>query len=399
MRFGVPQDLAAFLTVTLTGVFVSLHIAVIAHIRFPIREPFMGGMEAHTRSLVDGLRARGHTVDLFASAESEDQALRPVCDQAYEVVLPWEEWRGTERLADYQRAAFATARNRIAGGTYDVVHNNSLFPELLGWLADDAMPCVTSQHVPPFAAMAASVRGVRHHDHARVTVTSQAQARTWAGADCDHVHPAANGIDCGAWAPSDERSGRFVWSGRITPNKGTALAVAAARRAGASLDLYGPIEDRTYFEREVAPLLDGDRVWRGHASRTELRRAVAAARGVLVTPMWDEPFGLVAAEALACGTPVLAFDRGALAEVVGPCGIVVPPGDADALAAAIAQADTIDRAGCRARAEAVYSLNAMIGRYEEHYYAAIAGRPMREPGYAARPASRSSCASTVALLA
>ena len=122
-----------------------------------------------------------------------------------------------------------------------------------------------------------------------------------------------------------------------------------------------------------------------------MRSAVARARAVLVTPMWDEPFGLVAAEALASGVPVIAFDRGAMREVIGDCGIVVPAGDTGAMARAIGAVHAIDPAQCRRRAETALSTAAMIAGYEARYSAAIEA--------ASFAASRSSWSSTRALLA
>ena len=127
-----------------------------------------------------------------------------------------------------------------------------------------------------------------------------------------------------------------------------------------------------------------------------MRDQVAGAQGALVTPLWDEPFGLVAAEALSCGTPVVGFDRGALAEVVGECGLLVQGGDVDALARAITQIDGIDRAACRRRAVERFSIAAMIAGYELCYAKVIAGARL-----AALPRLdwASNCSRTKALLA
>ena len=119
-----------------------------------------------------------------------------------------------------------------------------------------------------------------------------------------------------------------------------------------------------------------------------LRKAVCHARAVVVTPMWDEPFGLVAAEAMACDVPVVAFDRGAMKEVLGDCGTLVPAGDVEALAHAIACLDPGRHYGNRARALGIFSLEAMVAGYESAYAAAIAG-----------VASASSISRTEALLA
>ncbi|RZM06489.1 MAG: glycosyltransferase family 4 protein, partial [Sphingomonas sp.] len=104
-----------------------MRIAVLAHVRHPIAEPFMGGMEAHSWHLADGLAARGHDVVLFASGDSDRRfTIDPVLDQHYEATFPWAEHRGSPPLIAHVDAGYAAACDRIARGNFDVVHNNSL---------------------------------------------------------------------------------------------------------------------------------------------------------------------------------------------------------------------------------------------------------------------------------
>ena len=294
-----------------------MKIAVIGHIRHAIAEPFMGGMEAHCAQLAAGLRAAGHAVELFAAHGSDDPRLRVICAQPYEEVLPWDRHRGTPALDDYQRRAFATAWDAIAGGGFDVVHNNSLFPDLIDWARGDRVPMVTSQHVPPFGRMREAVERAAADGRAQITVASASQLPLWFDDPPANMRVVHNGIDCSGWNMDTPRGDHAVWFGRITPNKGLRLAVRAARLAGIPLRIAGHVEDRAYFEQQVGPLMDDTVTYRGHLSGDALRGEIASARIAVVTPMWDEPFGLVAAEALAAGLPVAAFDRGALREVVG----------------------------------------------------------------------------------
>ena len=132
------------------------------------------------------------------------------------------------------------------------------------------------------------------------------------------------------------------------------------------------------------PALDSRRRYRGPLSGTELAVALGEASVLIATPMWDEPFGLVTAEAMACGVPVAALDRGAMREVVGNCGVLV--GDPADLPRAITQAMALPRSACRHRVETTFSVDAMVAGYEAAYAAAIAAR-------------RSNSATTVAALA
>ena len=348
-----------------------MKIAVIAHIRHAIAEPFMGGMEAHCQMLCDTLRRVGHDITLFAAAGSTDRDLVSICDAPYDDVLPWSRYRGTDELAAYQHAAFAHAWARIADGGFDVVHNNSLFPDIAGWAVRDRVPCVTSQHVPPFGGMRDAVEQAAHDPIVQQTVASADQLRAWSERARSNMAVVHNGVRTDLWQPCPDPGDAFAWVGRITPNKGTGMAVRAARLADRPLDVFGPVEDARYFTEEVEPFLTDAIRYRGHVPLETLRPIVARAKAIVVTPLWAEPFGLVAAEALSCGTPVCAFDNGALAEVVGDCGIVVPPDDIAALAGAMDAIHTIDRAKCRARALTSFSAEAMVRGYERAYARAI----------------------------
>lgn len=374
----------------------AVKIAVLAHIRHAIAEPFSGGMEAHCNMLCRGLRAAGHEVDLFAAEGSDDPCLIPICDAPYDEVLPWSVYRGTRELAAYQREAFERVLMRIGAGEYDVVHNNSLFPEIIEWCALAGIPCVTSQHVPPFGNMFDAVLSASAYPNIGATVTSRDQLTLWSQKGCEALDVVPNGIDSDLWKPSEKVGNYFTWVGRIVPNKGLAQAVQAARKAGVRLKIFGPVEDAGYFATEVEPYLSGGIEFHGHRAGPVLRKEVAGARGALVTPLWEEPFGLVAAEALSCGTPVVGFDRGALSEVVGDCGFLVRSGDIEALADSIGKVGRIERTACRKRAMERFSIQTMIEGYERCYAAVIAGA---RSASLRRLAWSSSASSTSALLA
>jgi glycosyltransferase involved in cell wall biosynthesis len=176
-----------------------------------------------------------------------------------------------------------------------------------------------------------------------------------------------NGIDPAAWPFGATGNGDAIWCGRITPNKGTHLAAQAALQAGVPLTLFGSIEDPEYWAAEVAPLLGSTIRYGGHLDGTALAGELARAGVFLFTPCWDEPFGLVAIEAMACGLPVAAFDRGAAREVVGEGGRFAPPDDVEALAVAIRDAMAIPRTVPRDRVERLFTRDRWLDRCEALY--------------------------------
>ena len=154
-------------------------------------------------------------------------------------------------------------------------------------------------------------------------------AAAWRHVTDSEVIP--NGVDLARWRYGDGGPA-LAWSGRIVPEKGTHLAIEIAQAAGMPLRLAGPIGDQQYYDSAVRPLLGHGIEYLGHLCQDDLARVVASSAATLVTPRWDEPYGLVVAESLACGTPVCALKgcatigsqllipRDALWEMSGPGG-------------------------------------------------------------------------------
>jgi len=344
-----------------------MRIGVIAAARFPVREPFAGGLEAHTWSLAKGLKDRGHDVSVFAAPGSDpalgvrDLAVRSavLSDAARADVSFSAEWWMQEHHA------YLSLMLELADADLDVVHNNSLHYLPIAMASSLSAPVVTTLHTPPTAWLESAIQAP-----SRCPVTfaavSRHTARAWA-----HVVPQAtvvrNGVDTDRWRKGPG-GGPVVWSGRLVPEKGPHLAAQAARLAGVPLVLAGPVLDREWFDAHVGPFLGADVQHVGHLRTDELVELVGQASATLVTPCWEEPYGLVVAESMASGTPVAGFARGALPELVDDRhGRLVAPGDAPALAAGLLEAMTLDREAVRAHAVATCSVDVMVERYEELY--------------------------------
>lgn len=352
-----------------------MRIALLAHVRQPIAEPFMGGMEAHSWHLAAGLMARGHEVVLFASGDSDPRfVLDPVLSEHYERIFPWAEHRGSAPLIAHVDTAYASACDRIAAGEFDVVHNNSLHRFPLQRPQINSVPTVTSLHVPPFDALQWFVKESASPLH-HLTVTSARQLYAWwpngPPAEASVLY---NGIDPLAWPFQADGDGTAVWCGRITPTKGTHLAVEAARRCGISLTLFGTIEDPDYWEALVKPLLGDGIRYGGHLRAAALAPELSRASVFLFTPCWDEPFGLVAIEAMACGLPVASIDMGAAREVIAEAGAFAPSNNIAALTDAIPAAMAICRRVPRIRVMNLFTRNIWLNGCERLYNKARFGR-------------------------
>ena len=348
----------------------ALRIALVAAARFPVAEPFAGGLEAHVWALADGLRRRGHAVTLFAGPGSDPrldvellELRRPRLSPAAlaDVSMTARDW--LDEHHGYLQLMIALAGPRA--GDFDVIHNHSLHHLPIAMAATLRTPIVTTLHTPPTPWLESAIQA---GDDCPVTfvAVSEHTAQSWS-----HLAPDArvihNGVDVARRRPGPG-GGPLVWSGRIAPEKGTHLAIEAAVLARRPLRIAGPISDPAYFEAEVRPRLGAGIDYVGHLSHAELDRVVGDASAALVTPCWDEPYGLVVAEALACGTPVCAFARGALPELLPEeCGILVEPGDVAGLAAAVAAAPSLSRDAARRHAVRTCSLERMVDRYADLY--------------------------------
>jgi glycosyltransferase involved in cell wall biosynthesis len=337
----------------------------------PSEAPQLGGSQALVADLAQGLAARGHDVELFAASGSQVPGVTVVdtgVDSAdLEATLfrhgssPPEPHLGTW--------AFERALRRIAGGHFDIVHNHAFDPPAVALAPALGIPTVHTLHLPPDPAVVRALRAAcAGPAPPAVVAVSRSQARDWARlVTVDAVLPNGVAVERIPWSAGAGRDLLFV--GRLSPEKGAVEAVAIAQAAGMRLVLVGADYDPGYARTLRASCRTADVDLRGALGRHEVWRLMAASRALLCPIRWDEPFGLAAAEAQAAGTPVVAFDRGALRDIVcdGRTGWIVPEGDVGAAAAAARSASHLSRAEVRRHAERNLSLERTLDAHEALY--------------------------------
>jgi len=178
-----------------------------------------------------------------------------------------------------------------------------------------------------------------------------------------------NGINLNQFDFNPNPQNHFIWIARISPEKGPLEAIEIAERAGIKLLLAGQIQPnhREYFDKEIKPRLNSQIQYVGELSQEQLSEFYGSAQGCLYPIDWEEPFGLIMAESMACGTPVIVFDRGSAREVVedGKTGFIVK--DINAAVEAIKKIKQIDRKECRKRVEENFTIKKMVDNYEKIY--------------------------------
>lgn len=319
-----------------------------------------GPWELITSLLTEGLVARGIDVTLFAALDSVTTAtLDGVSPRGYE-----EDADLDGRVWEALHVSYVLSRSH----EFDLVHNH------LDWLplafsAHCAAPMVTTIHGFSGRDILPAYRRARSQF---VSISDSDRA-----AELDYLATVHHGIDLAGLPPGPGGDDLIVF-GRIHPDKGTDLAIDIAERSGRRLVICGIVQDRAFFTERIEPRIDGERVlYRGSVGPAE-RAAVLGSGVALLHPIrFAEPFGLSVVEAMACGTPVIAYRKGSMPEVIdeGVTGRLVA--DVDEAVAAVAGVPGIDRARCAERARERFSADRMVEDYLAIYRKIVSskGRP------------------------
>jgi glycosyltransferase involved in cell wall biosynthesis len=319
-----------------------------------------GPWELFASLLADGLVDLGHQVTLFATADSETRATLQST-----VASGWsEDDRIDPKVAECTHIAEVFER----ADEFDIIHNGFDFlPLTYSSLVDT--PVVTTIH--GFSSPRILPVYERYDDTSTYVAISEADRHP-------RLHYAAtihHGIDVDAFATHPSPGEDLVFFGRIHPDKGTAEAIEVAHQTGRRLVIAGIVQDQRYFDEEVAPHLDGEQVrFVGPVSASDRAEFLGGAHALLHLIDFDEPFGYSVVEALACGTPVIAYDRGSMSELIdhGSTGFIVD--DLSGAIRAVGQLGDLDRSAIRASTVRRFDRSVMVARYAAVYHEVLDGR-------------------------
>jgi glycosyltransferase involved in cell wall biosynthesis len=337
-----------------------VNILQIAPLWETVPPPAYGGTEAVVHLLVEELVRQGHDVTLCASGDSRTSARLQSC---YPVSLRTADGIDCRTVYAWQHAALSLKD----APRYDIIHNHAgedvmALSHLVG-----GVPLLTTMH----CLITPDTKIVWDNYEGYYSTISWSQRNgmpaihggTFAGV-------AYNGIDVDSFPFQAEKGGYLLFLSRMSEEKGPHLAIEVARRTGRRLVMAGKVDDkdRDFYTSVVEPMIDSEQVFfLGEADGALKRELYRSAFCVLMPIMWDEPFGLVLTEAMACGTPVIVFNRGAAVEIVenGETGFLVD--NVDEMARAVDRVSTIDPAYCRAHVKRRFDAPVMARRYVDIY--------------------------------
>jgi glycosyltransferase involved in cell wall biosynthesis len=334
-----------------------LRIGMLAPIAWRVPPRHYGPWERVVGLLTEGLVKAGVAVTLFATADSQTSAaLSAVVPTAYEETpgLDAKVWEGLHLAHAFGQAA-----------AFDLIHNHYDFLPLT-YASLVPTPMVTTIH----GFSSERILPVYRAFNGRTHYVSISEANRHP--DLDYTATVLHGIDLAAFTYQPQPGGYLLFFGRIHPDKGAADAIRVARAARLQLVLAGIVQDQGYFDREVAPHLGGDVSFAGSVGPAARDDLLGGALGLLHLIHFDEPFGLSVVEAMACGTPVIAYSRGSMPELIaqGTSGFLVD-NEASAIEAVPCLA-ALDRSVVQAWAAGRFSVDRMVDEYLSVYHTILA---------------------------
>jgi len=323
---------------------------------------------------------KGHDVTILGSADTHIDGAQHLSV----VDTDWSSMPAYENVFYAQTAGLTLLANKLKeiGDRYDVIHNHT-YPEFINLLVADQIktPIVTTIHTQPFDLLDETFH---QFDSSYLISISKAHRKLFTKTNIHKI--VYNGIDTDLYAFKEAKDDYLLWLGRLSKAKnddgsyqdpkGIKWAIKLAQETGMRLKLSGNIEDMKFFKQDVEPHLNDRIQWIGPVSselslkKEQVVELMQNASVFLMTINWYEPFGLVMAESMSCGTPVIGFDRGSVSEIIvdGKTGFIVNPDEGiEGLKSAVEKLSTINPSDCRTHVEQNFSLPVMAQNYENVY--------------------------------
>ncbi|MEI6045686.1 MAG: glycosyltransferase family 4 protein [Chloroflexota bacterium] len=365
-----------------------LRLALVAPLVSPIAPPFLGGAQVLLHDLALGLAQRGHSVTMFAARGSHFKNGSNVTIREVEVGSTALK-QAAFHLRDEDGAESADATffheaelfleifleiNR--SNHYDLAHAHAFDWPVYAYAPLTKVPTLHTVHLPAVDRQINNILGTTYRKTGIsncVTVSKTCAATYQDFFAFDRV--IYNGVELATIPFGSEAEDFLLYVGRIAPEKGPDLAIDIATRTGRRLVMVGGIYDANFFEEQILPRLAANRKveYLGRLERAQIAHLMSHASCLLFPSRWEEPFGLVLIEAMAAGTPVVAFERGAAPELIiqGKTGLLVAPDNVEQAVAAVEKSGQLDRRECRRHVETHFSLAKMLDEYEDYYYSKL----------------------------
>lgn len=352
-----------------------MNVAYVSVSHKPIVAGSTGGIETFTQYLLPALVQSGCSVSLYAGSETDMNVLpgvtlRPVFSVSELEKAPDENLESKSFTLNYSLFQYAGVRQAMEDGGFDIIHVSQAQWYIPFLMDSKKIPMVTTVHVNNLRPKVEAYV-LEHFSGPAVANISDWTARSFGS--YPKRRTIYNGIDISKFPFVATPKEYVAWLGRIAPVKGLKEALMAAKQANVPFIASGPIDFPDYFEKEVEPLLNKDRKVIGPLNPSEKAAFLGNARTVLLPVQWDEPFGLVAIEAMACGTPVIAYKRGGLAETIVDRVTGYFVSNVDEMANKISAVGTIDRSACRSHVEKNFSSAVMAKGYIQYYKDIMSG--------------------------
>lgn len=360
-------------------------IAVLASLVHKTAKNTQGGTEVFNYLLSKILQERGSKITIFVSGDSDvgvekyASVEKAVLDTNEDFSNPWVMRRATfNELVGFAKSLDYISVNR---NEFDLVHQSNFhfFPVYLAFKYSLAQ--VVTLHLPPDFSYIDNLSILLKEDINKIPFVSISFAQRKNNPKLNYIDNIYNGIDIKGFPFNNSPQNYFHWIGRIVPEKGPHFALEIAKKAKINLKFLGKIQDKSYYQKNIEKYKNEPNIgFIDKLSLLEKNKIVGNSKAFINPIDWEEPFGLVMIEAMACGTPVVAFRRGSVPEIIqdGVTGFICPPGNIDSMVKAIKKIDEMSkeqyqkmRRACRKHVKENFTIEKMVDGYERVYQKVI----------------------------